>query len=130
MYAIIQSSGRQMRVEKGEIVEIDRLDAKIGDVIKLDHVLMLGGDEPQVAPGALKDATVSATVLGHLRGKKAIGLRYKPKKFFRRRVGNRADLTRVRITDIVTSSAPAPASQKSEPEPGPVSSEGEQVKEA
>ena len=102
MYAIINSGGRQLRVEKGATVEVDQLDAKIGDVITLGQVVMVGGETVTAGSGALKGASVSAKVLGHLRGKKVIGLRYKPKKFFRRRVGNRTNLTRVQVTEITT----------------------------
>ena len=100
MYAIIKSGGKQHRVEKGAIVDVARMDAKIGDEVSLDQVLLLGGEQLNVAPEALKAASVSATVIGHSRGKKTIGLRYKPKKFFRRRIGNRSHLTHLRITEI------------------------------
>lgn len=100
MYAIINSGGRQLRVEKGATVEVDQLDANIGDVITLGQVVMVGGETVTAGTDALKGASVSAKVLGHLRGKKVIGLRYKPKKHFRRRVGNRMNLTRVQVTEI------------------------------
>ena len=100
MYAIIKSGGRQVRVEQGATVEVDQLDAKIGDVVKLGDVVLLGGDTITAGGDVLKSASVSGKVLGHVRGKKVIGLRYKPKKFFRRRVGNRANRTRVQITEI------------------------------
>jgi large subunit ribosomal protein L21 len=100
MYAIIKSGGKQHRVEIGAIVDVALIDAKIGDEVSLDQVLLLGGEHVHVAPEAVKGASVSAKVIGHSRGKKTIGLRYKPKKFFRRRVGNRSHLTQLRITDI------------------------------
>src|SRR5256885_10856671 len=95
MYAIIKSGGRQVRVEKGGLVEVDRLNAKVGDVLKLGQVLLIGGDEPQGSPDALKSASVSAEVIGHVRGKKMLGMKYKPKKHYRRIVGARAYLTRL-----------------------------------
>ena len=100
MFAIIRSGGKQHRVEKGALVDVARMDAKIGDEITLGEVLLVGGEQLHVSPDALKGASVSASVIGHSRGKKTIGLRYKPKKFFRRRVGNRAHLTQLRITEI------------------------------
>ena len=101
MYAIIKSGSQQFRVEKGAIIEVSRMDnVKVGDEIKLDQVLMLGGDEPRVSPSDLKGISVSAKVVGHTRGKKVLGMKYKPKKYYRRKVGNRADLTRLQITDI------------------------------
>ena len=103
MFAIIKSGGRQLRVEKGATVEVDQLDAKVGDVVTLGEVVMVGGETVSAGTDALKGASVSARVLSHVRGRKVIGLRYKPKKFFRRRVGNRANLTRLQITEIAVS---------------------------
>ena len=100
MYAIIRSGGKQHRVEPGAMVDVTRIEAKIGDEVSLAEVLLVGGEQLHVSPDALKGVTVSAKVIGHSRGKKTIGLRYKPKKFFRRRVGNRSHLTSLRITEI------------------------------
>ncbi len=129
MYAIVKSGGRQIRVEKGETIQVDRLDAKVGDTIKLEQVLLLGGEQAEVAPDVLKKASVSGKVLGHLRGKKVLGLRYKPKKFYRRKVGNRANLTSVQITDIVATAEAAPVAEPPQSTPDASSSEGSQVKE-
>ena len=100
MYAIIKSGGRQVRVAPGEVVEVGRLAAKEGDEVTFDQVLLVGGETPRASADELKGTSVRAKVLGHARGKKTIGLKYKPKKFYRRRVGNRAHLTRVQITEI------------------------------
>src|SRR5947209_7316348 len=100
MYAIIKSGSQQFRVAEGETVEVGRLDARQGDEITFDQVLLIAGDNPRLSPDDLKGASVRAKVLGHARGRKTIGLKYKPKKFYRRRVGNRTDLTRVQITGI------------------------------
>ena len=100
MYAIIKSGSQQFRVAQGETIEVGRLAAAEGDEITFDQVLLVGGDNPRVSPGDLKGASVRAKVLGHGRGRKSIGLKYKPKKFYRRRVGNRTHLTRVQITGI------------------------------
>jgi len=100
VYAIIKSGSQQFRVEPGETIEVGKLEAKAGDEISFDHVLLIGGDNPRIAPDDLKGVSVRAKVLGHARGKKTIGLKYKPKKFYRRRVGNHSRLTRVQITGI------------------------------
>ncbi|MBI3732041.1 MAG: 50S ribosomal protein L21 [Chloroflexi bacterium] len=101
MYAIIQSSGHQYRVSPGETVEIGRLSAKVGEEIIFDQVLMLGSERTVAAPAELQGVKVSAKVVAHPRGKKVLGLKYKPKKYYRRKVGQREDLTRVVITEIV-----------------------------
>ncbi len=100
MYAIIKSGSQQFRVAPGETIEVASLDAKAGDEITFDQVLLVGGETPHVSADELKGTSVRAKVLGHARGKKTIGLKYKPKKFYRRRVGNRTHLTRVQITEI------------------------------
>ena len=101
MYAIIQNGGRQFRVEKGAIVEINRIAAKVGEEVKFEQVLLVGGDQLIVAPDALKSASVSGKVVAHTRGPKQDAWKYKPKKYYRRRLGSREDRTRVAISDIV-----------------------------
>ena len=101
MYAIIQNGGRQFRVEKGAVVEMNRIGAKVGDDIKFEQVLLIGGEQLLVAPDALKGATVSGKVVAHTRGPKQDAWKYKPKKYYRRRLGSREDRTRVEISEIV-----------------------------
>ena len=101
MYAIISHGGRQFRVEKGAVVELNRVQAKVGESVTLGPVLLVGGDKPLVAPDALKGASVTATVVAHTRGPKQDAMKYKPKKHYRRRLGSREDRTRVRIAEIV-----------------------------
>jgi large subunit ribosomal protein L21 len=102
VYAIFKSGGRQYRVAVGETIEIGRLNAKAGEQVKFDEVLLLGGEKPVVDPAALKGASVTATVVAHTRGVKQLGMKYKPKKFYRRKVGSREDLTRVQVSGINT----------------------------
>ena len=106
MYAIIKSGGRQVRVEQGATVEVDRLAVNVGDEVKFDQVVLLGGDTLVADPDALKGASVSARVLGHTRGKKVLGMKYKPKKHYRRKVANRMHHTRLQITEIISPNLP------------------------
>ncbi len=101
MYAIIKSGDKQYRVSPGQTIEVDHIHAKVGEQIAFDEVLMLGGDHLLVTPSELQGARVSAKVLAQTRSRKVVGLKYKPKKHYRRRVGQRADLTRLHITEIV-----------------------------
>lgn len=101
MYAIIENGGRQFRVEKGAIVEMNRVGAEVGEEIKFEQVLLIGGDQLVVSPEALKGASVSAKVVAHTRGPKQDAWKYKPKKYYRRRLGSREDRTRVAISEIV-----------------------------
>ena len=101
MYAIIENKGYQYRVEQGAVVEINRVNAKIGDEIKFDRVLLIGGENVVADAASLKGASVSGKVVAHTRGPKQLAMKYKPKEYYRRRVGSRANLTRVQITNIV-----------------------------
>lgn len=102
MYAIIEDRSRQTTVRKGEVLLLD-LDSryKTGDKITFDRVLVVG-DEGQIKVGkpTVKNATVTAEVLGEKRGEKVIAFRFKRRKGVRKKRGHRQDYTQVRITEI------------------------------
>ena len=106
MYAVIESGGRQYRVEKGSVIEVDRLDAKEGDKVALRPV-MLRDKEVVVDPAALAKAKVEAKVTGHLRGEKIRVFKYKAKKGYSRRAGHRAELTRLEVVSVGASGGTA-----------------------
>jgi large subunit ribosomal protein L21 len=98
-YAVIESGGKQYRVEKGTSVLVDRLSAKEGDKVALRPVLFR--DEKVIAePRELEKVKVEATVAEHLRGPKVKVFKYKPKKGYRRRAGHRSELTRLEVTEL------------------------------
>jgi large subunit ribosomal protein L21 len=99
MYAIVESGGKQYKVEKGETLLLDRLAAKEGEVVDLRAVMFRDGDVV-TDPGELEKVKVEATVAEHLRGPKIRIFKYKPKKGYRRRAGHRSELTRVEITEL------------------------------
>jgi large subunit ribosomal protein L21 len=102
MYAVIETGGKQFRVELGTEIEIDRLDAAPGETIELGRVLLLAdGDEAQVGRPTVDGATVSASVVAQERGDKIIVFKYQPKARRRVKRGHRQDLTLVRVSDIV-----------------------------
>ncbi len=101
MYAVIESGGKQHRVELGSEIQVDRLDVQPGDSITLDRVLLVAdGDDAAIGQPVVDGAKVSAEVLGQDRGKKIIVFKYKPKARTRVKNGFRAQLTTLRITDI------------------------------
>jgi len=101
MYAVIESGGKQHRVELGSEIQVDRLDVQPGDSITLDRVLLVAdGEESAIGQPVVDGATVSAQVLGQDRGQKIIVFKYKPKARTRVKKGFRAELTTLRITDI------------------------------
>jgi large subunit ribosomal protein L21 len=99
-YAIVRVGGKQYRVEKGDSLVVDRLSASEGDRVDLEPLLYADGDKSVLEPGELGRVKVQATVTGHERGKKIHGLKFKPKRGYKRRYGHRQDLTRVEIADI------------------------------
>jgi large subunit ribosomal protein L21 len=101
MYAVIESGGKQHRVELGSEIQVDRLDVQPGDSITLDRVLLVAdGDDAAIGQPVVDGANVSAQVLRQERGDKIIVFKYKPKARTRVKRGFRAELTTLRITDI------------------------------
>lgn len=99
MYAIVESGGKQYKVEKGETLLVDRLSAKEGEKVDLRAVMYRDGDVVTDA-AELEKVKVEATVAEHLRGPKIRIFKYKAKKGYRRRAGHRSELTRVEITEL------------------------------
>src|ERR1700759_4451722 len=99
MYAVVESGGKQYKVEEGTSLLVDRLDAKDGDKVALRPVLFRDGD---VIVGAkdLAKVKVEAKVAGHLRGKKVKVFKYKAKKGYRKRAGHRSELTKLEVVSL------------------------------
>ena len=98
-YAVIESGGKQYKVEKGSELLVDRLDAKQGDKVALRPVLFRD-KEVVAAPKELEKVKVEAKVAEHLRGPKIKVFKYKAKKGYRRRAGHRSELTRLEVTEL------------------------------
>ncbi|MGH2462728.1 MAG: 50S ribosomal protein L21 [Candidatus Limnocylindria bacterium] len=113
MYAVVDSGGKQYRVEPGRTLVLDRLDAEAGATVTFDRVLMIGDDAGvTVGTPTVSGASVRGTVLEHGRGPKVIVFRFRPKAHYRRRTGHRSDLTRVRIEEIATAAGATAAVAK------------------
>jgi len=113
-YAVIETGGKQYRVEKGTSLLVDRLSAKEGDKVALRPVMFR--DKEVVAEAKeLEKVKVEATVTEHLRGKKIKVFKYKPKKGYRRRAGHRSELTKLEVTEISLGGRKAAAPKKEEP---------------
>jgi large subunit ribosomal protein L21 len=101
-YAIVRVGGKQYRVEEGDSIVVDRLPAGEGDKLELEPLLFADGDNAVFDGAGLGKVTVQATVTGHERGEKIHGLKFKPKRGYKRRFGHRSDLTRLEISSIKT----------------------------
>ena len=101
MYAVIETGGKQYRVEVGTELEVELLEAEPGATITLDRVLLVAdGDEAAIGRPLVPDAAVSAEVLRQTRGEKLISFKYRPKARRRVKKGHRQSLTILRISDI------------------------------
>lgn len=100
MYAIIETGGKQLRVEEGQTIFVEKLDAQEGETVTFDKVLFVGGENVKVGSPLVEGATVTAKVEKHGRGKKIIVFKYKPKKNYRRKQGHRQPYTKVVIEKI------------------------------
>jgi|SRR5690554_5724622 len=100
MYAVIQTGGKQLRVEEGQTIWVEKLDAQEGDVIVFDEVLMVGGENVKVGTPLINGATVTAKVEKQGKSKKIIVFKYKPKKNYRKKQGHRQPYTRLVIEKI------------------------------
>ena len=101
MYAILQHGGHQYRVAAGDRILVDRIPVEVGSTVTLESVLLLGdGAETDVAKGSPVEASVTATVIAHRRGRKIRVFTYKPKKRHRRTLGYRSQLTELLIDEV------------------------------
>ena len=101
MYAIVNINGVQTRVSKDEVIEVPRLAGDPGQRLSFDQILMVAaGDNILVGQPYLKDATMTAEVVEHLRGPKLRIFKFKRRNDFRKRRGHRDELTRIRVTGI------------------------------
>src|SRR3954454_8604359 len=101
MYAVIETGGKQYRVELGTELEVERLDALPGTTINIDRVLLVAdGDDAQIGTPMVADALVTADVLRQDRGEKLIVFKYRPKARHRSKKGHRQEQTVLRVADI------------------------------
>ncbi|WP_210468791.1 50S ribosomal protein L21 [Sporosarcina sp. 6E9] len=100
MYAIIETGGKQVKVEQGQEIFIEKVEGDVNDVVTFDKVLFVGGDDVKVGVPFVEGATVTAKVVEQGRGKKITVFKYKPKKNYHRKLGHRQPFTKVVIDGI------------------------------
>jgi len=101
-YAIVEISGRQFWIEKGKYYDFNRIPTELGKEISLNRVLLLNNDgDVSIGKPYLESVQIKGKILEHLRGKKTIVYKMRPKKKTRRKQGHRQEITRVLIEDIV-----------------------------
>ena len=100
MYAVIQTGGKQERVEQGQTLSVERLSGSAGDELSFTPILLVDGETVVSAQDQLSSAKVSARVVGDAKGPKIRGFTYKPKTRGRRTWGHRQRYTTIEITGI------------------------------
>ncbi len=112
MYAIIETGGKQYRVQEGDVITIEKLDVEAGDAVTFDKVLVLNNDkELQVGAPYVEGAKVAGEVVENGKGQKVIIFKYKAKKDYRKKQGHRQPYTMVKIMSL-TGDAPAKTNNK------------------
>jgi large subunit ribosomal protein L21 len=113
MYAVIETGGKQYRVEVGTELEVELLEAAPGDNITIERVLLVAdGDESAIGRPVVENAAVEAQVVRRDRGEKVISFKYRPKARSRVKHGHRQELTILRITDVKLGNRSAAADRK------------------
>lgn len=100
MYAVIKTGGKQLRVEEGQTIWVEKLPVKEGDVVVFNEVLLVGGETTKVGTPLVNGATVTARVEKQGKSKKIIVFKYKPKKHYRKKQGHRQPYTRLVVEKI------------------------------
>jgi|TARA_B100001245_G_scaffold71435_1_gene50537 large subunit ribosomal protein L21 len=118
MYAVIESGGKQHRVEEGEILRLEKLDAAAGDKLKFDKILLVGeGESVKIGKPYVKGSQVTAEVVKEGRGGKIKIVKFHRRKHYKRQQGHRQWFTEVKIIGIkAETKAKAKAKTKLEPE--------------
>lgn len=101
-YAVIKTGGKQYRVQQGDKFDVERLAAEVDSEIQFSEVLLVGeGDAVRVGEPTVEGASVTAKVLGQIRGPKEVAFKFKRRKGYHKTKGYRRALTKVEITSIV-----------------------------
>jgi large subunit ribosomal protein L21 len=101
MFAVIETGGKQYKVNEGDVIFVEKLNAEEGDKVVFDKVLAVSSDNGfKSGKPTIEGATVSATVVKNGKGKKIYVMTYKPKKNEKRKIGHRQPYTKVQIDSI------------------------------
>lgn len=101
MYAIIETGGKQYKVQAGDVLYIEKLDVEAESVVTFDKVIAVASDDGmKVGAPYVDGATVTATAVKNGKGKKVVVFTYKPKKSSKRKMGHRQPYTKVEISAI------------------------------
>ncbi|HEY4544455.1 MAG TPA: 50S ribosomal protein L21 [Tissierellaceae bacterium] len=102
MYAVIETGGKQYRVQEGDVIFVEKLDVEAGETVEFDKVLVVANDNGlNIGKPVVEGAKVEASVVEQGKGKKVIVFKYKAKKNYKKKQGHRQPYTKVKIEKIV-----------------------------
>jgi large subunit ribosomal protein L21 len=102
MFAVIKTGGKQYRVAAEDVLQVDKVAGKPGEIVEFGEVLVVGGDNVLLGTPVVAGATVAAEVLEQGRAAKVIAFKKRRRKNSRRKIGHRQEFTLLRITEILT----------------------------
>ncbi len=101
MYAVIETGGKQYRVQEGDVITVEKSDVEAGEKINFDRVLLLSdGETVKVGAPYVESCNVAGTVVEHGKGQKVIIFKYKSKKDYRKKQGHRQPYTMIKIEKV------------------------------
>ena len=100
MYAIIATGGKQYKVAKGDVLDVEKLDAQPGDKVELPVLLLNAGKQTIVDAASLQDKKVTAEVVEQFKGEKVLVFKFKKRKRYHRANGHRQNLTKIQIVEL------------------------------
>lgn len=100
MYAVIETGGKQYRVEKGSLIRVEKMDVPVGDKVVFGRVILASNEGKVLAGPEAEKVKVEGTVVRQGKGRKVIVFKYKPKKGYHRKQGHRQLFTEIRVEKI------------------------------
>ena len=101
MFAVIESGGKQHRVQEGDVLRLEKLDAESGSSITFDRVMLVGeGEDVTIGSPLVEGGSVTAEVLGHGRHPKVTVIKFKRRKDYDKKQGHRQHYTEIKVTGI------------------------------
>jgi len=118
MYAVVNTGGKQYKVQQGEVLRVEKIPGDVGSPVKFDRVLMFSdGENVSVGQPVLENVAVEGHIVEQGKAKKIIVFKYKKRKRYRRKQGHRQEFTAVQIDSIATMGAKAKATSEKTDEP-------------
>jgi len=100
MYAIVTTGGKQYKVAKGDIIDVEKLDAQPGEKVELPVLMLNDGEQTVVDAAALESKKVTCEVVDQFKGKKVVVFKFKKRKRYHRTKGHRQNLTKLQVCDL------------------------------